>query len=102
MRGEPLASVLTGPLDARVRDQIIADTNGNPLALLELPRELTPAQPAGGSGSAARYRWTGRSRRADTRMCRHRPGATQQPWRRHRLLRHGDTGNAALRSPGQA
>jgi hypothetical protein len=33
-----LASVLTGPLDAQVRDQIIADTNGNPLALLELPQ----------------------------------------------------------------
>jgi predicted ATPase len=33
-----LASVLTGPLDAQVRDRIIADTNGNPLALLELPR----------------------------------------------------------------
>ena len=45
-----LESVLTGPLDARVRDQIIADTHGNPLALLELPRGLTPAQLAGGFG----------------------------------------------------
>src|SRR6266851_8834384 len=45
-----LESVLTGPLDARVRDRIIADTNGNPLALLELPRGLTPAQLAGGFG----------------------------------------------------
>src|SRR5258708_3180037 len=45
---ELLESVLTGPLDARVRDQIIADTNGNPLALLELPRGMTPAQLAGG------------------------------------------------------
>ena len=34
---ELLSSVLTGPLDEQVRDQIIADTNGNPLALLELP-----------------------------------------------------------------
>jgi hypothetical protein len=33
-----LDSVLTGPLDARVRDQIVAETRGNPLALLELPR----------------------------------------------------------------
>jgi predicted ATPase len=33
-----LESVLAGPLDARVREQIIADTGGNPLALLELPR----------------------------------------------------------------
>ncbi len=37
---ELLKSVLTGPLDARVRDRIIADTHGNPLALLELPRGL--------------------------------------------------------------
>jgi DNA-binding CsgD family transcriptional regulator len=45
-----LASMLTGPLDARVRDQIIAETNGNPLALLELPAGLTSAQLAGGFG----------------------------------------------------
>jgi DNA-binding CsgD family transcriptional regulator len=45
-----LASALTGPLDAGVRDQIIADTHGNPLALLELPRGLTPTQLAGGFG----------------------------------------------------
>ena len=47
---ELLASVLTGPLDARVRDRIIAETHGNPLALLELPRGLTPAQLTGGFG----------------------------------------------------
>ena len=34
-----LDSALTGPLDTRVRDQIIAETHGNPLALLELPRD---------------------------------------------------------------
>ena len=43
-----LDSVLTGPLDARVRDQIVSETRGNPLALLELPRGLTPAELAGG------------------------------------------------------
>jgi hypothetical protein len=32
-----LDSALTGPLDARVRAMIIAETRGNPLALLELP-----------------------------------------------------------------
>jgi hypothetical protein len=41
---------LTGPLDARVRDRVIADTHGNPLALLELTRGLTPAQLTGGFG----------------------------------------------------
>src|SRR5579864_1919449 len=47
-----LDSVLTGPLDARVRDRIVAETRGNPLALLELPRGLTPAELAGGFGFA--------------------------------------------------
>jgi DNA-binding CsgD family transcriptional regulator len=55
-----LESVLTGPLDARVRDQIIADTNGNPLALLELPRGLTPAQLAGGFGLSSAVPLDGR------------------------------------------
>src|SRR5258708_2875646 len=45
-----LDSVLTGPLDTRVRDQILAETRGNPLALLELPRGLTTQQLAGGFG----------------------------------------------------
>ena len=47
---ELLDDVLAGPLDAQVRDQIVAETQGNPLALLELPRGLTPAQLAGGFG----------------------------------------------------
>ena len=45
-----LDSVLTGPLDARVRERIVSETRGNPLALLELPRGLTPAELAGGFG----------------------------------------------------
>ncbi|OBI51736.1 LuxR family transcriptional regulator [Mycobacterium kyorinense] len=45
-----LDTVLTGPLDARVRDQIVAETRGNPLALVELPRGLTTQQLAGGFG----------------------------------------------------
>ena len=48
-----LDSALTGPLDARVRDQIVSETRGNPLALLELPRGLTPAELAGGFGFTA-------------------------------------------------
>ena len=43
-----LDAALTGPLDAQVRDRIVAETRGNPLALLELPRGLTPAELAGG------------------------------------------------------
>src|ERR1700677_2918408 len=45
-----LESVLTGPLDARVRDRIVAETRGNPLALLELVRGVTPMELAGGFG----------------------------------------------------
>lgn len=45
-----LDSVVSGPLDERVRDQIVAETRGNPLALLELPRGLTPAELSGGFG----------------------------------------------------
>jgi len=45
-----LDSALTGPVDERVRDLIVAETRGNPLALLELPRGLTPAELAGGFG----------------------------------------------------
>ena len=45
-----LDSALAGPLDDRVRDRIVAETRGNPLALLELPRGLTPAELAGGFG----------------------------------------------------
>jgi DNA-binding CsgD family transcriptional regulator len=45
-----LDAALAGPIDRRVRDQIVAETRGNPLALLELPRELTPEELAGGFG----------------------------------------------------
>lgn len=45
-----LRSVVRFPLDERIRDRILAETNGNPLALLELPRGLGPAQLAGGFG----------------------------------------------------
>src|SRR4051812_22432690 len=45
-----LGSVITGPLDERVRDRIIAETGGNPLALLELPRVRGTAELAGGYG----------------------------------------------------
>ncbi|HEX6521846.1 MAG TPA: AAA family ATPase [Streptosporangiaceae bacterium] len=45
-----LDSALAGPLDTRVRDLIVAEARGNPLALLELPRGLDPAELAGGFG----------------------------------------------------
>src|SRR5215204_5337807 len=45
-----LSSAVRFKLDERVRDRIIAETHGNPLALLELPRGLTARQLAGGFG----------------------------------------------------
>jgi len=43
-----LASAVRGRLDEQVRDRMLAESHGNPLALLELPRGLTPAELAGG------------------------------------------------------
>jgi DNA-binding CsgD family transcriptional regulator len=45
-----LDSVVPGRLDRRVRDRIVAETRGNPLALLQLPRGLSAAELAGGFG----------------------------------------------------
>ncbi|MBV9424349.1 MAG: AAA family ATPase [Solirubrobacterales bacterium] len=55
-----LNSALQLKLDERVRDRIIAETRGNPLALLELPRGLTPTQLAGGFGLLEAQALTGR------------------------------------------
>ncbi len=43
-----LDSALIGPVDQRVRNRIAADAHGNPAALLQLPRMLTPGELAGG------------------------------------------------------
>ena len=43
-----LDSVLIGHLDGTVRERFLTETHGNPLALIELPRALTPAEAASG------------------------------------------------------
>ena len=48
-----LGSAVPGALDPRVRDRILAESLGNPLALLELPRGLTATELALGSASGA-------------------------------------------------
>src|SRR6266568_8782955 len=48
--GALLDSILTAPLDPRVREQIISETRGIPLAMLEVLRDLTPAELPGGFG----------------------------------------------------
>jgi DNA-binding CsgD family transcriptional regulator len=53
--GALLQSVIPGPLDHRVRTRILAETRGNPQAILELPRWLTSAELAFGPQPS----WTG-------------------------------------------
>ena len=55
-----LSSVVRFALDERVRDRIVAETRGNPLALLELPRGLSPTQLAGGFGLLGAQALSGR------------------------------------------
>jgi DNA-binding CsgD family transcriptional regulator len=55
-----LVAALTGPLDAEVRDLIVAETRGNPLALLELLRGPGPAELADGFGLPGAAPLTGR------------------------------------------
>ena len=43
-----LEAMVAGPLDERVKARILDETRGNPLALIELPRGMTPAELAGG------------------------------------------------------
>ncbi|MDA0185389.1 AAA family ATPase [Solirubrobacter phytolaccae] len=45
-----LATVVPGRLDEHVRERLIAETRGNPLALLELPRGMSAAELSGGFG----------------------------------------------------
>jgi DNA-binding CsgD family transcriptional regulator len=73
-----LDSVLTGPLDARVRDQIVSETRGNPLALLELPRGVTPAELAGGFGLPGGVPLSGRIEESFRRRLDALPPATQR------------------------
>ena len=49
-----LSTAVPGRLDDRVRDRIIAETGGNPLALVELSQRMTAAERAGGFAPAAR------------------------------------------------
>src|SRR5262249_28874560 len=43
-----LGSAVTGRLDGRIGDRLVAESGGNPLALLELPQRMSAAELAGG------------------------------------------------------
>jgi DNA-binding CsgD family transcriptional regulator len=55
-----LSSVVPGRLDGRIAEQIIVETRGNPLALLELPRGLSSGQLGGGFGLPGALSLSGR------------------------------------------
>ena len=69
-----LSSAVRFALDERVRDRIIAETRGNPLALLELPRGLTPTQLAGGFGMPEAVDLSGRIEESFVRRLETPPG----------------------------
>ena len=59
-----LATTIPLRLDGQVRDRIVAETRGNPLALLELPRACRPRSWPAGSGCPSCCRCRAGSRRA--------------------------------------
>jgi hypothetical protein len=65
-------------LDERVRDLIVAETRGNPLALLELPRGLSPAELAGGFGLPGAVPLPGRIEDSFRRQMEDLPEQTQR------------------------
>jgi DNA-binding CsgD family transcriptional regulator/tetratricopeptide (TPR) repeat protein len=74
---ELLDSVIRWPLDEPVRERISAETRGNPLALLELPRGLTPAELAGGFGLPGAQPLSGRIEDSFRRRLAPLPAQTQ-------------------------
>jgi DNA-binding CsgD family transcriptional regulator len=88
-----LDSVLLARLDERVLERIVVETHGNPLALLELPRGLTPAQLAGGFGLPAALPLSARIEQSFARRLARLP----RDARRLLLVAAADpTGDAAL------
>jgi DNA-binding CsgD family transcriptional regulator len=73
-----LDSVTPGRLDERVRDRIVAETRGNPLALLELPRGLSAAELAGGFKMPVTTTLASRIERSFLRQLQSLPVKTQR------------------------
>jgi DNA-binding CsgD family transcriptional regulator len=73
-----LESAVPGRIDEQIRDRIVAETRGNPLALLELPRGSTPAELAGGFAVLSARPLTDRVQQSFLRRLRSLPHDTQQ------------------------
>ncbi|SHH50456.1 AAA family ATPase [Streptomyces sp. 3214.6] len=73
-----LASEAGGPLDERVRDRILAEARGNPLALLELPHSREETEAIDGFGLPDPGPVTGRIERSYLERVRSLPPSTQR------------------------
>jgi AAA ATPase domain len=73
-----LASVIPGRLDEGVADELVAETRGNPLALLELPKGLAAAQLAGGFALPRALLSSGKIEQSLLRRLEARPLDTQR------------------------
>jgi len=73
-----LDSATLGRLDDRVRNRIVGESNGNPLALLELPKAMTAAELAGGFGHPDSRPVANRIEQSFLRRVRSLPSDTQR------------------------
>ncbi|MGI5290078.1 ATP-binding protein [Nonomuraea polychroma] len=73
-----LRSLIPGPLDEQVRDRLIAESRGNPLALRELVREFTRPELAGGFGPPAAQTLSGRIEEGFRRQLERMPAQTRR------------------------
>jgi DNA-binding CsgD family transcriptional regulator len=73
-----LGWAIAGRVDRRVVNRIVAETRGNPLALLELPRGLSAAELAGGFGVSSTQQLSARLERSFLGRVRSMPDRTQR------------------------
>src|SRR5271163_586661 len=73
-----LGLAIAGRVDERVIDRIVAETRGNPLALLELPRGLSAAELAGGFGVSSTQPLSARLEQSFLARARSMPEQTQR------------------------
>ena len=73
-----LGLAIVGGADELVVDRIVAEARGNPLALLELPRELSVAELAGGFGVSSMQPLSARLERSFLGRVRSMPEQTQR------------------------
>src|SRR6185437_4882846 len=73
-----LMAAVSGHLDDQVRDRIVAETRGSPLRLLELHREMSSGELAGGFGVPRTGTSSGQMEEHYTRRIQALPEPTQQ------------------------